>query len=315
MCTVCAVCAVCTAAPTWGAGVPSSMAGMREITDGLRFPEGPIALADGSVLVVEIEGGALTRVSPDGQRTVVAECGGGPNGAAIGPDGAVYVANDGGLTFATDGEIRFPDALAEGNEGGYVQRVDLETGSFVDLYTHSGGQRLGALNDVVFDNRGWFYVVDTGNGALHYAHPDGSSIRPVAGGLEIPNGMGLSPDGRTLYVSETYSGRVFSWKVASDGELHDRTLLYTADGHGWDGLAIDGNGNVCIANLEHSGISIVAPDGTLLEEVTVPKHDPFVTNVCFGGPEGRTAYITSSGRGLLYEVEWPYPGLPLQFVR
>lgn len=291
------------------------MGDMREITDGLRFPEGPIAMVDGSVLVVEIEGGTLTRVAPDGTRTVVAECGGGPNGAAVGPDGAVYVANDGGLVFTTEDGIRFPVALVDGHEGGCVQRVDIATGSCVDLYTHSGDQRLGSLNDVVFDAHGWFYVVDTGNGAIHHAHPDGSSMRIVADALEFPNGMGLSPDGQRLYASETYSGRVFAWTVEAPGDLRDRTLLYTADGHGWDGLAIDGAGNVCIANLQHSGISIISPEGALLAEVTVAKPDPFVTNVCFGGADGRTAFITSSGRGLLYEVEWPYPGLALHYSR
>lgn len=288
---------------------------MREITRGLRFPEGPIAMDDGSVLVVEIEGGSLTRVAVDGRPTVVAACGGGPNGGAIGPDGAVYVANDGGLAFKTEDGINFPYTGAPDNTGGRIQRVDLATGGFDDLYTHSGGQRLGSLNDVVFDANGRFYVVDTGVGAIHYATPDGSGIGRVASSLEMPNGMGLSPDGRRLYASETYTGRVFAWDVASDGTLHRRSLLYTAEGHGWDGLAVDGAGNICIANLEHSGISIVGPDGTLREELTVPLHDPFVTNVCFGGPDLRTAFITSSGRGRLYAVDWPYPGLRLHFAR
>ena len=291
------------------------MAAMREITSGLQFPEGPIAMDDGSVLVVEIEGGNLTRVTPDGRCTVIAHCGGGPNGAAVGPDGTVYVANDGGLAFKVEDGITFPYAAAPDNTGGRIQRVDLATGAFEDVYTDSGGQRLGSLNDVVFDQRGRFYFVDTGAGAIHYASTDGSDITPVATSLEMPNGMGLSPDGLRLYASETYSGRVFAWDVAGDGTLHGRALLYTADGHGWDGLAVDGAGNVCIANLEHSGISVIGPDGTLREEVTVPLHDPFVTNVCFGGPDVRTAFITSSGRGRLYAVDWPYPGLRLHFAR
>lgn len=178
----------------------------------------------------------------------------------------------------------------------------MTSGSYEDIYARSGDQPLGGLNDIVFDEHGWFYVVDTGNGAIHYANPDGSSIRSVATSLEIPNGMGLSPDGRRLYVSETYTGRVFAWGVIGQGRLSNQMLLHTAIGHGWDGLAIDGEGNICIANLEHSGVSIIGPDGVLLDEVTVPLHDPFVTNVCFGGPDLRTAYITSSGRGRLYSM-------------
>jgi gluconolactonase len=288
---------------------------MREITSGLQFPEGPIAMDDGSVLVVEIEGGNLTRVTSDGHRDVVAHCGGGPNGAAIGPDGAVYVGNDGGLEFRSESGIRFPYAAKPDNSGGRIQRVDLASGAFDDLYTRSGDQPLGGLNDIVFDAHGWFYFVDTGAGAIHYANPDGSSIRTVASSLELPNGMGLSPDGARLYVSETYTGRVVAWDVAPRGDRYAQTLLYTAEDHGWDGLAIDGAGNICIANLEHSGISVIGPDGTPKGEVTVPVHDPYVTNVCFGGPDLRTAFITSSGRGRLYAVDWAYPGLRLRFAR
>jgi gluconolactonase len=74
----------------------------RVITDGLDFPEGPIAMPDGSVLVVEIKGGRLIRVLPDGSKEVAAELGGGPTGAAIGPDGACYVANNGGFHWLSE---------------------------------------------------------------------------------------------------------------------------------------------------------------------------------------------------------------------
>ena len=85
------------------------------VTDGLDFPEGPISMPDGSVLVVEVRGGTLTRVEPDGSKSVVADLGGGPNGAAIGPDGAVYICNNGGINPKTRGV-------------GCIQRVDLQTG-------------------------------------------------------------------------------------------------------------------------------------------------------------------------------------------
>ncbi|MFZ8368791.1 SMP-30/gluconolactonase/LRE family protein, partial [Staphylococcus aureus] len=76
--------------------------GGREVTSDLAFPEGPIALADGSVIVVEIAGGRLTRVSPSGKKYTIAELGGGPNGAAIGPDGKCYVCNNGGFSWHKD---------------------------------------------------------------------------------------------------------------------------------------------------------------------------------------------------------------------
>jgi gluconolactonase len=289
---------------------------MRAMTSGLRFPEGPVALDDGSVLVVEIEGGALTRVRPDGAHEVVGECGGGPNGAAFGPDGAVYVCNDGGLAFTSEGEIRYPHALAEGHAGGCLQRVDIATGSVDVVFTHCDGEHLGSLNDIVFDESGWCWFVDTGRGVVYWADPVGGEIRVAIDGLEFPNGLGVSPDGRRLYVSETYSGRVLACDVTRPGRVGAPALLHSSAGeHGWDGLAVDGAGNVCPANLQHSGITVIAPDGTVRTTVTVPAHDPYVTNLCFGGPDGRTAYVCSSGRGILYAMDWPWPGLRLPFTR
>ncbi len=101
------------------------------VATGLRFPEGPIAMADGSVVLVEIAGGTLTRVRPDGTTEVIAEHGGGPNGAAVGPDGAVYIANNGGYFEWSDfGGLTVPGSEPPASwEGGCLQRVDLATGS------------------------------------------------------------------------------------------------------------------------------------------------------------------------------------------
>jgi gluconolactonase len=89
------------------------------VASGLRFPEGPVAMPDGSVLVVEIERGTLSRISADGTVDVVAACGGGPNGAAVGPDGKVYVTNNGGFAWV-DG---MPTVAAEDYVGGSIERV------------------------------------------------------------------------------------------------------------------------------------------------------------------------------------------------
>jgi gluconolactonase len=247
---------------------------------------------------------------------VVGACGGGPNGAAFGPDGAVYVCNDGGLGFTTEAGIRFPDRIAEGNDGGCLQRVDLVTGTVDVVFTHCDGERIGALNDIVFDVAGSCYFVDTTRGVLYYADPLGGTIRHAVRGLAFPNGMGLSPDGGRLYVSETYSGRLLVWDLEGPGELTNCRELYSTGGeHHWDGLAVDGAGNLCVANLQRSGVTIVSPTGTVLGAFVTPQHDPYVTNICFGGPDGDTAYICSSGRGVLYSVQWPWPGLRLNFAR
>ena len=93
--------------------------------------------------------------------------------------------------------------------------------------------------------------------------------------------------------------------MVDDGDLGPASIVYTANGHGWDGIALDLAGRICAANLEGSGITVIAPDGTVESTLTVPEYDPHVTNVCFGGSERSTAYITSSGRGLVYATAWP----------
>jgi gluconolactonase len=151
---------------------------------------------------------------------------------------------------------------------------------------------------------------------LYYADPLGDAIKTVADGLVYPNGMGLSPDGGKLYVSETYTGHVFCWDIAAPGHLENRTLLYSTGGaHNWDGLAVDGAGNICISNLQKSGITALSPAGHVLWEFATPEYDPYITNICFGGSNGNTAYVCSAGRGILYSLPWPWPGLRLNYAR
>src|SRR5271170_2945932 len=102
---------------------------MELVTEGLRFPEGPIAMSDGSVILTEIEGGVLTRVAPDGSKSTVAETGGGPNGAAIGPDGAIWVTNNGAsFIFLKQNGLNIPGPTPPEHTGGSIQRVDIATG-------------------------------------------------------------------------------------------------------------------------------------------------------------------------------------------
>jgi len=298
------------------------MAEFRVVAEGLRFPEGPVALEDGSVLVVEIRGGALTRVRPDGTTEVVADCGGGPNGAAIGPDGAVYVCNNGGFRWVRSGERTVPGTQPDDYIGGRIQRVTLD-GAVTDLYTTVDGHGLVGPNDLVFDEHGGFYFTDLGKirgremrlGGLYYAAPDGSRIDELVFPLMQPNGVGLSPDGDRLHVAETGPGRVWSWPVREPGRLGEAELLHGFGGdQRLDSLAVDSAGNVCVATLNTGAISVLSPGGELLDVVRPPRHDPYVTNICFGGPDLRTAYITASTDGVLYATEWPRPGLATHFT-
>lgn len=305
---------------------------LHEVTRGLAFPEGPVALSDGSVLVVEIAGGRLTRVLPDGTHRRIAETGGGPNGAAIGPDGAVYVCDNGGFTWHTrpDGTV-YPGTQPDDYSGGKILRVDPDTGETGTLY-----EGLRGPNDIVFDASGAFWFTDLGKrrhreidlGGLYHAQPDGSGISEVVHPLTTPNGVGLAPDGSRLYVAETATGRVWCWAVTGPGTLGappelpgppgpaDARLLHGFSGYrNLDSLAVDGDGNVCVATLVSGEVSVLSPAGELLGTVAPPEHDHHVTNICFAGAGSRDAWITSSGRGRLYRCTWPVDGLDLAFRR
>ncbi len=307
------------------------MAELRVVAEGLRFPEGPIAMADGSILVVEIERRTLTRVTPDGKNEVVAETGGGPNGAAVGPDGRVYICNNGGFSWhATPDGMLLPGHQPPDYIGGRIQAVDVKSGKVQDVYTEYDGVGLKGPNDIVFDNQGGFYFTDLGktrpesldHGSIYYGKADGSQLIRLAEGLNHPNGIGLSPGGDRLYVAETTTGRIWWWDVIGPGQVvGGKTFFGTGGGNFlysspdyelFDSLAVDSAGNVCAATLVHSGVSVVSPDGKLIDFVTVPN-DPFTTNICFGGPDLKTAYITASGFGTLFATDWPRPGLKLNY--
>ncbi len=303
----------------------------RELAKGLRFPEGPVAMADGSVLVVEIERGTLSRVAGNGKVEVVGQTGGGPNGAAMGPDGKCYICNNGGFLWhrEADGYMR-PVGRADDYSGGRIERVDLATGKVEVLYAECAGVPLKGPNDIVFDGKRGFWFTDLGKvygrqmdrGALYYARTDGSLIREAAFPIITPNGIGLSPDGNTLYFAETETSRLWSFRITGEGELekqpwpspHGGKLVAGLPGYQrFDSMAVEENGNVCVATLIRGGVSVISPSGELLE--FHEASEPYCTNICFGGPDMRKAWITLSGYGTLLEVDWPRPGLRLHGQR
>jgi gluconolactonase len=294
------------------------------MTQGLAFPEGPVALSDGAVLVVEIQRGTLTRVAEDGTQSIVAELGGGPNGAALGPDGHCYICNNGGFEWhkGRDGRV-FPGEQPANYTGGRIERVDLKTGAVETLYEACNGERLKGPNDLVFDQTGGFWFTDHGKTSprtrdrtgVFYAAADGSRIEEVIFPMEAPNGIGLSPDEKTLYVAETPTGRLWAYAIASPGALDvdvpRRMLAQRPDFHMFDSLAVDASGNVCVATLITGGITSHSPDGSGLEFFAMP--DVLTTNIAFGGEGLQTAYITLSSTGKLVKATWPTPGLRLNF--
>lgn len=299
------------------------------IADGLKFPEGPVCLPDGSVIIVEIAASRVTRIHADGHRETVATPGGGPNGAAIGPDGALYVCNNGGAEWAERDGMLLPGNQPPDYSGGRIERIVLSTGNVECLYRTVAGRALSAPNDLVFDGKGGFWFTDTGkarlhdrdNGGVFYARADGSfivqAIPSLYGG---PNGIGLSPDGSTLYVSLTLERIVLSFDIIGDGAVAPsaiaalpgnvvcsfpgRTML--------DSMAIDADGHICVATMvDRSGIATIDPATGTYTHVDMP--DFITTNIAFGGPDMRDAYITLGATGKLIKTRWPVPGLPLAY--
>jgi gluconolactonase len=302
------------------------MTDIRVIATGLSFPEGPVAMPDGTVVLVEIERQTVTRVHPDGRLEVVARTGGGPNGLALGPDGAFYVCNNGGFAWRHEHGLLRPVVQASNYSGGRIERVHPSTGKVEMLYDSCNGHKLRGPNDIVFDAHGGFYFSDLGktrardrdHGGLYYARADGSRIVELAYPILTPNGVGLSPDGSVVYVAETETARLWAFDVVAPGEVrkqpfpspHGGRLVAGLGGYQrFDSLAVDALGNICVATLITGAITSIAPDGRIVRQVKMP--DMMTTNICFGGPNLRTAYVTLSGAGQLVALDWPEPGLRL----
>jgi gluconolactonase len=301
------------------------MSSFEVLATGLQFPEGPIAMPDGSVILVEIQRGTLTRVW-NGKTEVIAQIGGGPNGAALGPDGAVYITNNGGFEYHSVNGLNIPGHAAKDYTTGRIERVDLATGKVERLYDKIGEHRLSGPNDLVFDKSGGFWFTDLGKsfarvkekGGLYYAKPDGSLVKEVMyGSASGLNGVGLSPDERVVYAAETDTARLWAFDITGPGVVAPRAPGFMArfvgglNEHGYfDSLAVQANGDVCVATIVKGGVTTFAPSGAQ-SHVTFP--DFIVTNIGFGGADMCDAYITLSGTGQLIKARWPEPGLKLNF--
>jgi gluconolactonase len=306
------------------------------IAEGLRFPEGPVAMPDGSVVFTEIAAQRVSRVRPlegGGWSPVetVADVPGGPNGLALGPDGALYCTNNGGsFTWIERNAMLYPGPRPDTWRGGSIDRIDVATGDVTTIYRGSTETdvTLRGPNDLVFDAHGGFWFTDHGTRTVRqadrtgiwYGRDDGTKCVEVVFPSENPNGIGLSPTGDKVMWAETHTGRAYVRSVTAPGVVAPADpatggLLAGMPGSvRFDSLAVDAAGNTCIGSLGIGGITSIAPSGDWTHyAMPTDLFDAMTTNICFGGPDLRTAFITQSAVGWLIAVRWPTPGLRLNY--
>jgi gluconolactonase len=341
-----------------------------EIASGLEYPEGPVCLPDGTLAAVDVKAGTLLRFQPKGDREFQplspVALGGSPNGAALGPDAALYICNSGGFTFTTLGPpllpwtLNIPVAASANYKGGSIQRVSLEDWS-VETWCGTNSvapavpscqspktplpldpRGLRGPDDLVFDKTGGIWFTDWGKPSLFsrditgvYYLPAGSK-NPILKipARESPNGIALSPDGSRLYVAETNPRWIHYWDLTAPGEIrcHPKTLdgaNRLQDGFKGDGqpdsMTMDAEGNLYVATMiskgldpaSNGGITVFSPSGERLEfiEIHIGNPEPLPSNMCFGGPDRRTAFITLGGTGRIIGCRMKHPGLAPAFAR
>ncbi len=294
----------------------------------LGFPEGPVIAADGTVYAVDVDRGVIWRITGS-EVSVAATPGGGPNGLALETPTTAVVANNGGFLWTDINGFRVPiDFATHTNEppgfsGGWMERVDLVTGEVTVLHRDCDGRPFRGPNDLVFDELGGIWFTDHGKGrresvdrgGLYYVLPDGSAVVEKAFPLLGPNGVGLSPDGRRVYVAETHTGRLWSWEISDPGEIRPRSgnlavrhggTCVAATPYSFDSLAVEADGRIVVGAIA-DGVVVLTPDGQEAEVYPVPGD--VTTNIAFGGADGRRAVLTLSLSGRVVETEWPRPGL------
>jgi sugar lactone lactonase YvrE len=210
-----------------------------------------------------------------------------------------------GLRFGRDGTLYIADYV-----GHNIFRIAPgQTG--LQLHAHEDG--MAQPNDIAITAGGVLYASDPdwehNSGKVWRITPDGK-VTLAADAMGTANGIEVSPDGRTLYVNESVQRNIWAFTIAADGTLIDKRLLRHFDDFGMDGMRADVDGNLYVTRHGKGTVVKLAPDGKLLREIRLPGSKP--SNICFGGPDGRTAYVTEVEHGRLLQFRVDRPGLEWQ---
>ncbi len=248
----------------------------RAVAGGYCFLEAPRAQGNAVWFSDPVLGG-LSRLWPDGRIEAFLPDRKRIGGAAINADGAVIFSGAGGIGWLN---------AATGGSGMLLDNID--------------GEPIPAVNDIFPDGKGGLYFGTSHLAAQAPGEPAQTTelyrldaegrVTLLKDGLHVANGIGLSPDGRRLYLNESWLG-TFAYDVSSEGALSNRAPLSAQED--CDGLAVDCEGGIWIACFSSGSIIRVLPDGRLDRREALPVKN--VTSLCFGGADGRDIYVTTGG--------------------
>ncbi len=264
------------------------------VASGLTIPglftkgiEGPAVDRDGNIFAVNFDKEqTIGRVLPDGRGEVFVKL----------PD--VAVGN--GIRIARDGTLYVADYV-----GHRVLRVNPKTRA---VTVHAREASMNQPNDIALLEDGTIYASDpnwkAGTGQVWRVARTGKVTR-VAADMGTSNGIDASPDGRTLYVNESVQRNVWAFDIARDRSLSNKRLVRQFPDHGFDGMRCDVDGNLYITRHGKGTVVKMSPSGEVLREIDVLGTSP--SNLCFGGPDGRTVYVTEveKRRLVLFRVDRP----------
>ncbi|MBF6216094.1 SMP-30/gluconolactonase/LRE family protein [Nocardia puris] len=251
------------------------------VRDGFQYLEGA-RWHDDQLWFSDIPRGKVYRLGLDGTATVAATVDAKPSGLGFAPDGTVLVVTqaDNALRRITaDGGTEVVADLAAVAVGANDMWVDAEGRAYI---TQIGYDLFGGAEPQV--------------APMIVVHPDGE-VNTAGSGLVCPNGVGLSPDGKTLYVAETFAFRISAFDVAADGSLSDQRVFKQFDSlesDALDGLCVDAEGAVWVTCPFSSEVRRIAPDGTVTDRVATATPGHFVVSCALGGPDGRTLYLCTA---------------------
>ena len=252
---------------------------IEKLADGFQFTEGPAADAKGNIYFTDQPNDRILKWSTDGKLSTFMEPAGRSNGLCFGPDGRLWACAD------------------EKNE---LWTIDVATKKHTVAVKDYKGKLLNGPNDVWVRPDGGVYFTDPfykrsywkrgpieqDQQAVYYLTPDGKTLARVADDLKQPNGIIGTPDGKTLYVADIGANKSFRYSIDEDGTLADKKPFCD---QGSDGMTIDEKGNVYLTG---KGVQIYDKAGKKVAQIDVPEG--WTANVCFGGSDMKTLFITAS---------------------